>query len=256
MDLGLQDRVALVAGSSRGIGRAIALALAREGCHVVLAARGEERLEQTAEEARRFGRNALAVAVDLTAPGAASVVCVRARERFGPIDVLVCNTGGSRGEPGSQSTDADWEVVMDLNLRVAVRLCREVIPGMKERKRGVILNTASIFGREWGGPVSYNAAKAALIAYTKSLARELIPFGIRVNSIAPGSILFPGGSWDRRLKADPGKIGRFVETELPRGSFGTPEEIAEVAAFLCSDRASLVAGACLNVDGGQSRSLI
>jgi 3-oxoacyl-[acyl-carrier protein] reductase len=127
---------------------------------------------------------------------------------------------------------------------------------MKAARSGVILTISSIYGREWGGAVSYNAAKAALIAFTKSLARELVPHGVRVNSIAPGSVLFEGGSWARRQAAEPERIARFVEAELPRGSFGAPEEIAEVAAFLCSPRASLVVGACLNVDGGQSRSLL
>lgn len=259
MDLGLEGKVAFIAGASRGLGRAIAESLAREGCHVAITARGAEGLEATAESIRRShtasGASVLPIACDLTDTAAADAALAGAREALGEIDVLVANVGGSRGEKTWKADDADWDEVLELNVRVAVRLSRAVIPSMKERRSGTILTVSSIFGREWGGAVSYNAAKAALIALTKSLSRELIPFGVRVNSLAPGSVLFEGGGWDKKQKADPEKIARFVETDLPRGSFGRPEEIGDVAAFLCSERASLVVGACLNVDGGQSRSL-
>ena len=256
MDLGLQDKVAFIAGASRGLGKATADALAREGCRVAITARGEDALRAAADSiSGRHGGQVLPIPVDLTDPTAAEGALEETRRTLGPIDILVINTGGSRQEPTSAASDADWEEVLDLNFRVAVRLSRSVIPTMKDRGDGVILTISSIYGREWGGAVSYNAAKAALIAFTKSLSRELIPFGIRVNSLAPGSVLFEGGSWDRKQKADPEKIARFVERELPRGSFGSAEEIGEVAAFLCSERASLVVGACLNVDGGQSRAL-
>jgi 3-oxoacyl-[acyl-carrier protein] reductase len=259
MDLALTGKVAFVAGASRGLGRAIAESLAAEGCNVAVTARGGDVLSRTAEEIRREhardGARVVDIPVDLTDPVAAEGALGRTRHELGEIDILVCNVGGSRGEKTSAASDEEWEEVLDLNFRVAVRLCRAVIPAMKERRTGAILTVSSIYGREWGGPVSYNAAKAALIAMTKSLSRELIPFGIRVNSLAPGSILFEGGSWDRRRKADPEGIDRFIEAELPRGSFGRAAEIGDVAAFLCSERASLVAGACLNVDGGQSRSL-
>ena len=177
-------------------------------------------------------------------------------ERFGRIDVLVTLIGGSRGNPGIEAGNDDWDAVLAANLRSAVTMTRLVIPSMKERRSGVIVHVASIFGREWGGAASYNAAKAALISYSKSCARELAPHGIRVNSVAPGSILFPGGSWDRRRRADPDAIAEFVKGELPLGRFGRPEEVAAAIVFLASAPASLVIGACLNVDGGQSRSLI
>lgn len=255
MDLGLTGRVAFVGGGSRGLGKAIATSLATEGAHVALTARGAETLEAAATEIRSIGGKVMAEAVDLTDPAAALAAIRNTESELGPVDILVANLGGSRGDKTSMASDEEWDEVMDLNFRATQRLCRAVIPGMKERGKGVILTVSSIYGREWGGAVTYNASKAALIAFTKSLARELIPHGIRVNSLAPGSVLFPGGSWDKKQKADPGKIAQFVSDELPRGSFGEAQEIGDVGAFLCSDRASLVVGACLNVDGGQARSL-
>ena len=127
---------------------------------------------------------------------------------------------------------------------------------MKKQGSGVIIMITSIYGREGGGHITYNAAKSAAISMTKSLAKELAPDNIRVNSIAPGSILFPGGGWDRRMKADPEGMKAFVESEMPLGRFGKPEEIANVVVFLASDCASLITGACINVDGCQSRSNI
>lgn len=256
MELGLDDKVAFIAGASRGLGKAIAASMAREGARVAITARGEEALRAAAEDIEKaHGADVLAIPGDLTDPAACKSAVDATTKRFGPIDALVLNLGGSRGEPTSAASDEEWDEVLAVNFRASMRLCRLVIPSMRERKRGVILTISSIYGREWGGAVSYNASKAALIAATKSMARELAPHGIRVNSLAPGSVLFPGGSWDKKRRADPAKIARFVEAELPRGSFGRAEEIGDVAAFLCSERASLVVGACVNVDGGQSRSL-
>jgi 3-oxoacyl-[acyl-carrier protein] reductase len=131
-----------------------------------------------------------------------------------------------------------------------------VVPLMQERKSGRIINVASIYGREWGGPMTYNAAKAALISLSKTMARDLAPKGIRVNSVAPGSILFPGGTWAQRQNEAPEAIATFVKTELPFGRFGTPEEVADVVVFLASGRARWISGASITVDGCQSRSLI
>lgn len=260
MDLGLRGKAALVTGSSRGIGRATALELAREGCRVALCARGKEALEAAAVEVRALGAEAVAVAADVTAEAGAREVVEAAEAAFGQIDVLVNNVGGSTGASFQETSLEDWQRAIDLNLTPAVRLSRLVVPGMRARGQGAIVNIVSIYGREWGGAYvrrpTYIAAKAAEIAMSKALALELAPHGIRVNAVAPGSILFPGGGWERRLREDPEGIAAFLKGDLPLGRFGRPEEIARAVAFLASDAASLVVGACLNVDGGQSRTLI
>lgn len=256
MDLGLKDKVAVVTGSSRGIGRSIALGLADEGCKLVICARGEETLQETAQDIREKGVDVVAVVADVTKIEGAEKVVEQAIESFQGIDVLVNNVGGSLWKPFVENTDEDWQAIIDLNLLAAVRVTRRVVPLMERRGSGSIILIASIWGRELGGPSSYNATKAAAIGLSKNLAKELASKGIRVNTVAPGSILFPGGGWDQRQKADPEGIATFVKQEMPLGRFGKPEEVADLVVFLASERASLITGTCINVDGCQSRSLI
>ncbi len=258
MDLGLQGKVAIITGGSRGIGRAIALGLAAEGCKVAIAARGEEALEQVAEEVRAAGGRALAVPGDLTLPGSAERLVNRAVETFGRLDIVVNNLGGSApaNKPFMETEPKDWRAVVALNLYPAVEVSRLAVPHLRARGGGSIVIISSIYGREAGGYAGYNAVKSALNSLSKALSRELAPDNIRVNAVAPGSILFPGGSWDRRRQADPEGIAAFVERELPFGRFGTPEEVANVVVFLCSEKASWVSGACIPVDGSQGRSNI
>ena len=258
MDLGLEGKVSIVTGASRGLGRSIALGLAAEGCRLVVCARGEGALKAAADAMKTAGADVLALPLDLTDLGAPQHLVNRALARFGRVDRLVNNVGGNRRKPFVDTTEEDWESILDTNLRIHLRCSRAAIDPMKAAGGGAILFVSSIFGREAGGPglSIYNATKSALISAAKIMALELAADGIRVNSIAPGSIRFPGGSWDRRVKNEPEAMQAFVSRNLPIGRFGTAEEIADVAAFLLSDRASLVTGACLNVDGGQSRSLI
>jgi 3-oxoacyl-[acyl-carrier protein] reductase len=268
MDLGLEGQTVLLAGASRGIGLAAARAFALEGSRIAIVARDAANLRAAVRELGEIRRPAahttpadegpevLAVAADATRQEDAERAVRETIDRFGRVDVLVTLVGGSRGNPGIEAPEADWDAVLASNLRAAVTMTRLVVPSMKERRSGAVIHVTSIFGREWGGAASYMAAKAGLIAYSKSCARDLASHGIRVNSVAPGSTLFPGGSWDRRRKADPEGIAAFLARELPLGRFGRPDEVAAAIVFLASKPASLVIGACLNVDGGQSRSLI
>lgn len=256
MELGLAGKVAMVSGASRGIGKAIALGLAAEGCRLSVCARGREALEQTAEAIRGRGGRVLATALDVSNESQTTGWVEATRREYGTIDVLVNNVGGSRPGGNLDASGEDWHKGFDLNFFSALELCRLAVPAMREQGSGCVINISSIYGREWGGPMTYNASKAAMISLSKEMARELAPYGVRVNSVAPGSILFPGGSWERRQQQNPEGIAAFVKAELPAGRFGTVEEVADVVVFLASGRANWVSGACITVDGCQSRSLI
>jgi len=251
VNLSLRGKAALVTGGSRGIGRAIALALADEGVRVVICARGEEALRATEAELRARGVDALAVVADVSRAEDIERLVAETVARFGRLDILVNNAGGRSGE----DTDDAWDMIYQSNVLAAVRATRAAVPHLRASGGGSIVHIASIYGRESGGPAAYNAMKSAMIAHAKAMAHTLAP-EIRVNSVAPGSVAFPGGSWGRRLEEDPEGMRKFVEQNIPMGRFGTPEEIANVVVFLCSPSASWVTGACINVDGGQSRSNI
>ena len=255
MNLELTGKVALVTGSSRGLGLASARALAAEGCRLTLCARGAEALAHAAASLHG-GRNddVLAVPADVATEAGAAAVVERTVERFGRIDILVNNVGKAGGGDIVSTSDAEWQSALDQTLFPAIRVSRLAVPHMRSAGGGVILMIASIWGRESGGRMTYNAVKAAEISLAKAMAQQLAKDGIRVNSIAPGSILFEGGSWWTRQQADPAGIAEFVSREIPFGRFGRPEEIGDVVAFLASARASWISGACLPVDGGQGRS--
>ena len=256
VDLQLRNKVAIVTGSSRGLGHASAKALAAEGCFVTICARTESRL---LEAAREIGDGVgsdrvLAVTADVSRPEGAQAIVEQTVRRFGGVDVLVNNVGLGRGAGLVETTDAEWQEAFDQTVLPAVRVSRHVVPHLRARGGGSIIIIASVFGREAGGRMTYNAVKAAEISLAKSLALELAASNIRVNSVSPGSILFEGGSWWKRQQADPTGIAEFVKRELPFGRFGQPQEVADVVAFLASPRASWISGASVVVVGCQSRS--
>jgi 3-oxoacyl-[acyl-carrier protein] reductase len=257
MDLGLSDKVAIVTGSSRGLGFASARSLAAEGCRVCLCARTESRLTEAARqisEVTGAAERVLSVAADVSTAEGVEAVVARTAHAFGGIDILVNNVGLAGGAGLIETSDDIWQNAFDQTLYPAIRASRLVVPHMERRGGGVIIVIASIFGREAGGRMTYNAVKAAEISLAKSLAQQLAPRNIRVLSVSPGSILFPGGSWWKRQQENPEAIADFVKRELPFGRFGKPEEIGDVVAFLASPRASWMAGTSVVVDGGQSRA--
>ncbi len=252
MDLQLEGKAAIVTGASRGLGLASARALAAEGCRVCMCARGQDALERSVAEVP----GAIAVPADLsTAEGARKVVDA-ALQAFSAIDILINNVATAKGTDIVNTADGEWQEAFDQTLYPAIRMSRLVVPHMRQRGGGVIIMIASIWGRESGGRMVYNAVKAAEISLAKAMAQQLAKDNIRVNSVAPGSILFPGGSWDARQKADPAGIAAFIKTELPFGRFGRAEEVGDAVAFLASPRASWISGSCVPVDGCQSRSQI
>jgi 3-oxoacyl-[acyl-carrier protein] reductase len=259
MHLELEGKVAIVTGSSRGLGLASAAALVEAGCSVTVCARGERALADAAQGLGGVSgrqQQVLAVAADVSTSQGISQVIDRTVERYGGLDILVNNVGMARGAGILETTDAEWQEAFDQTLFPAVRASRLAVPHMRRRGGGAIVMIASIWGRESGGRMTYNAVKAAEISLAKSMAQQLARDNIRVNSVAPGSILFPGGSWHRRQLEDPQGIAEFVARELPFGRFGRPEEVGAVVAFLASPRASWISGASVPVDGCQSRSLI
>jgi 3-oxoacyl-[acyl-carrier protein] reductase len=259
MDLLLTDKVAIVTGSSRGLGLAAARALVTEGCRVCICARGSEQLAAAAlevEAAARRPNMVMAVQADVSTPDGVALVIDRTVETFGGLDVLVNNVGRAAGTDLLNTTDAEWQAAFDETLFPAIRASRLAVPHMKLRGGGAMVMIASLYGRESGGRMTYNAVKAAEISLGKSLAQQLAPMNIRVNTVAPGSILFPGGSWHRRQQSDPEGIAEMIRRELPFGRFGRAEEVAAAVVFLASSRASWISGACLVVDGCQGRSNI
>jgi 3-oxoacyl-[acyl-carrier protein] reductase len=256
MDLGLTGKVAIVTGGSRGLGLAAAKALAAEGTHVVICARGEEQLQKAVNEILQHatpGTRALTVTADVsTAAGVSSVVDFAVKS-FGRLDIVINNVGLGKGGDLEATTDAEWPEAFDQTLFPAVRMSRAALPHLRNQSGAAIIIVSSIFGREAGGRMTYNAVKAAEISLAKSLAQQLARDQIRVVSVAPGSILFEGGSWWKRQQADPEGIAQFIKQELPFGRFGKPEEVGAAIAFLASPKASWISGTTVVVDGCQSR---
>ena len=256
MDLGIGGKVAIVTGGSRGLGREAAMSLAREGVKVCICARDPETLERTVRELEAFGQPVLGISADVTSEDAPQRVFTETEGTLGPVGILVNNVGGRRGTTITETSEEQFQDGYQANLFSAIRFMKLVVPGMKERGWGRIVNISSIYGREYGGSVDYMGAKAALIATTKHMALELAKDGVLVNSVAPGSIMHPGSSWERfTTQQTPEVVQEFIARNLPMGRFGWPQPIGDTVAFLASECASMITGACINVDGGQSRSL-
>ena len=262
MDLGLKDKVVLVTGASRGIGRAIALSFAGEGCRLALASRTPETLAAVANEVDALGAEARHWVTDVTDPTQVESLVQNACQTWGGIDILVNNAGGSLPKAFEAVSDDEWERIVNLNLFSAIRLSRAVLPHMKERGRGQIINIAALSGRVPRlGQIASNAAKAGLINFTESLAAEVARHGIRVNAVCPAAILTE--RWEQRVARYGKERGLSFEqamTEMagkviPLGRFGLPEEVASAVVFLASEHAGFITGVSIFVDGGMGRSV-
>jgi 3-oxoacyl-[acyl-carrier protein] reductase len=252
MDLGLRGRNCIVTGSSRGIGRAIALGLAAEGANVAICARHDGPLRETEGELRAKGIRVYAGQCDVADAGAFREFLDSARQALGGVDVLVHNASAMAVGPDL----ASWGASLQVDLMAAVHACGRVLPWMEEAKSGSILFVSSIsaFDASPMPDYGYTSAKAALLAYAKKLAILHAPRGIRVNALAPGSVEFAGGVWAMIKERQPG-LYSAVRASIPSGRLGTPEEVADAAVYLVSARAKWVTGVCLAVDGGQHRGM-
>ena len=258
MNLQLTDRVALVAGSSRGIGRAIAETFLREGARVVITGRTVDSLEATRLALTQSGATdrVLSFAGDLADDSVLVALRKRVEDFWGPIEILVANIGSGRGAVGWQLERAEWDRLFEMNFWITQRMLNKFLPPMVENGRGSVVLISSIAGAEGiRAPIPYSVAKAGLILLAKNLARELAPNGVRINAVAPGNVLFPGGTWEHHLSQRNAEVLQYIKNEVPMNRFGRPEEIADAVAFLASDRASFITGTCLIADGGQTRSI-
>ena len=263
MDLGLKGKVAVITGASVGIGLAVAQGLAAEGVDIVLAARQAERLREAATSiAKRFGVKTLAVSCDVATPEGTDKLIAETKATFGGADILINNAGTGSNETIMEAPDDKWNAYWQLHVMAAVRLARGLVPTMKQRGGGVVLNTASICAAQplWYEPI-YNTTKAALMMFSKTLANEVIKDNIRVNTINPGLVLTP--DWvktAKQLTADKGGdyqayLASIARENAPIDRFASPEEVANFYVFLCSDRASYSVGSTYYVDGGWLRTV-
>lgn len=259
MDLGLKGKYAFITGGSHGIGLAIARALADEGCNVGVCARKSERVSSVAAELRKRSVRVLGIQADVLVPSQIARVMKTITRSWPTLHILVNNVGGG-GRWGKESIeetpDEVWTDVYNKNAMAAVRFTKLAVPLMRRQKWGRVVTISSIYGKEGGGRPWFNMAKSAEISLMKTLAKNatLVRDGLTFNSIAPGSIMVPETGWEEERKKDPKKFETMVRTKFPLGRLGTPEEVAQVVVFLCSEPASLVNGACVVVDGGESSS--
>ncbi|MDD5558622.1 SDR family oxidoreductase [Candidatus Methylomirabilis sp.] len=251
MHLELADKRALVTGSSRGIGRAIAQALHGEGCRVMLNGRSADALAQAASELP----GASFVAGDVTRPEEARRIVAETKTALGRLDILVCNVGSGRSVPPGAESHEEWLRAFAVNFWSAtnvIEAAREMLAG----SRGAIVCVSSICGLEVipGAPVTYSAAKAALNAYVRGISRPLGKLGVRINAIAPGNIMFDGSVWERRMGEDQEAVQSMLQREVALARLGSPQDVAELAAYLASPRAEFVTGGVWTLDGGQVRA--
>lgn len=256
MDFGLGNKTFVITGSSRGIGKAIAKGFLTEGANVVLVARDAQQLTQTANELLPYavGNRLVCIPADCTLESDMHSLRERTMTEFGQIDGLVLNVGSGTSTNDAIANQDHWDKVWDVNFHTAIHPARIFMKDLQQ-SGGCMLFISSIAGIESiGAPTDYSAAKTALLSLSKSLSKKLAP-KVRVNALCPGNVLFEGGTWEKKIQNNPDGITRLIKENVPLERFGTPEEIADAACFLCSSRATFITGSVLIVDGGQTKTL-
>ena len=252
MNLGLEDKVALITGGSRGIGFHTAAAFANEGCRIGICARSEQELVDAEAKLRPMSKYVHSVQADVCVPADAARVLEECASELGGLDILVNNVGGAIGAPKlTESTSEDWERTYAINLFQTVHMTRLSVPHFRKRGGGSIVNISSISGWEpqLSGSGQYGSSKAALIFLTERLALEFARECIRINTVSPGSIIWPDGGWDKFRLKNPEAFDAYVRNGFPMGRLGFPEEVADVIVFLASPRANWINGRNIPVDG-------
>jgi 3-oxoacyl-[acyl-carrier protein] reductase len=248
MDLGITDRLALVTGASRGIGRTIASELAREGARVVLVARSENNLEAVRRELATPDKHYV-VAIDLMAEGGVQALADRLTQ-LGDLDIMIHNLGGGAGVQQVFASAEDWKRAWQFNVGIGHELNRLLIPAMIQRRWGRIVHLSTLSTTTYQGNAAYVSAKCALDGYVKSVSREVSQHGVILSAVAPGAIALEGRYFAKILQSDPSAVEDYFNKHLPIRRFGTAQDVAAVVAFLCSEQASYMAGAIVAVDGG------
>ena len=254
MDLGIEGKRALVTAAGRGLGRSIALNLAREGARVAVVARTASDIDSLVEDMGGIAAGHFGTSMDLTLDGAPAELMDLLEAEFGSLDIAVHNLGGTLDIRDPYCSVQDWRNIWRLNLEVAIDLNLRLLPKMQSGRWGRIVHISSISAVENHGPIPYCSVKAALTAYTRCMGRVVAPDGVVVTAILPGAIFTEGGDWDRMLKDRPDHVERYLADRMAIHRFGEPDEIGTVVAFLCSEHASFCVGSVVPVDGGQGRS--
>jgi 3-oxoacyl-[acyl-carrier protein] reductase len=257
MKLDLVDKIYIVSGSSRGIGKGICQVLLEEGAFVVLTGRDEASLKKTNEElCREYPNRSIYVTGDLNEKSTLEKLRSKVLDRWSQIDGIIANAGAVKPVPEWDIQESDWQWYFKANFEIAFRFITHFIPDLKVTKGNIVIISSIAGIEEIGAPLPYSSSKAALNMYAKGLASKLAAESIRVNTVAPGNIMFQGGNWDLKSKKNPQDVKKVLRDKVPLQSFGDPSDIGNIVAFLLSSKAKFITGSCFVVDGGQSSLFI